>query len=257
MPRRSSMACRPMPGATLATSSAARSGCGATTRGPRRPNSSSPSRRIIRQPSTPTNGGSSGGSSPASCSTRGTRRRPIGSRARRFLRAGRTTASSISSRQVGSHCASSTIRRRRRRISRRSRTASPLRSRSLPPGVGRGGPLQGLDARSERRAHYQAAAPYPTAYYGQIARARLGLKDLPLRPAPERPDAAQLEIVRAIELLYGIGERDLVAGVLADLGDRAQDAGALTALGNIAVDNKDARATLLLGKAALARGLPL
>jgi len=124
-------------------------------------------------------------------------------------------------------------------------------------GYWQGRALEAMGRTSEARIHYQAAAQYPTAYYGQIARARLGLKDLPLRPAPERPDAAQLEVVRAIELLYGVGERDLVAGMLADLGDRAQDAGALTALGNIAVDNKDARATLLLGKAALSRGLPL
>src|SRR5262249_44071308 len=124
-------------------------------------------------------------------------------------------------------------------------------------GYWQGRALEAMGRDSEARAHYQAAAQYPTAYYRQIAPATLRLEDLPLRPALERPDGAQLEIVRAIELLYGIGERDLVAGVLADLGDRAQDAGALTALGNIAVDNKDARATLLLGKAALARGLPL
>src|SRR5262249_15292604 len=86
---------------------------------------------------------------------------------------------------------------------------------------------------------------------------RLGMKDLPLRASPERPDAGQLEVVRAVELLYGVGERDLIAGMLADLGDRAQDAGALTALGNLATENKDARATLLLGKGALAGGPPL
>jgi soluble lytic murein transglycosylase len=45
--------------------------------------------------------------------------------------------------------------------------------------------------------------------------------------------------------------------MLADLGDRAQDAGALAALGNLAIANQDARGTLLLGKAALSRGLPL
>jgi soluble lytic murein transglycosylase len=109
----------------------------------------------------------------------------------------------------------------------------------------------------EARAHYQAAAQYPTAYYGQIARARLGMNDLVLRPPPEQPGAAQLEVVRAVELLYGVGERDLVAGMLADLGDRIQDSGTLAALGTLATRNKDARAALLLGKAALARGLPL
>ena len=116
---------------------------------------------------------------------------------------------------------------------------------------------EAMGRQQEARAHYQAAAQYPTAYYGQIARARLGLKDLALRAPPERHGTAQHEVVRAIDLLYAIGERDLVAGMLADLGDRAQDAAALAALGDVATRNKDARAMLLLGKAALGRGLPL
>ena len=124
-------------------------------------------------------------------------------------------------------------------------------------GYWQGRASEAMGRNEEAHAHYRTAAQYPTAYYGQIARAKLGMKDLPLRPTPDRPDAAQLEVVRAVELLYGIGERDLIAGMLADLGDRAQDAGALSALGDLATRNKDARAVLLLGKAALARGLPL
>src|SRR5205085_10264542 len=63
---------------------------------------------------------------------------------------------------------------------------------------------EAMGRNSEAQAHYQAAAQYPTAYYGQIARGRLGMKDLVLRNAPTRPDAAQLEVVRAVELLYAI-----------------------------------------------------
>jgi soluble lytic murein transglycosylase len=116
---------------------------------------------------------------------------------------------------------------------------------------------EAMGRQQEARAHYQAAAHYPTAYYGQIARAKLGMKDLMLRPPPERHGTSQNEVVRAIDLLYAVGERDLVAGMLADLGDRAQDAPVLAALGEVATHNKDARATLLLGKGALGRGLPL
>jgi soluble lytic murein transglycosylase len=115
-----------------------------------------------------------------------------------------------------------------------------------------------LGRTSAARSHDQAAAQYPTAYYGQIARARLGLPDLVLRTPPERAGAAQLELVRAVELLYAAGGRDLVAGLVADLGERgAQDAVTLAALGDVTTRNKDARATLLLGKGALGRGLPL
>ena len=60
-----------------------------------------------------------------------------------------------------------------------------------------------------------------------------------------------------MEILYAVGQRDMVAGAAADLGDRLNDAGALAAIGEVAARNNDARAMLLLGKAALGRGLPL
>jgi soluble lytic murein transglycosylase len=117
---------------------------------------------------------------------------------------------------------------------------------------------EAMGRQQDARAHYQAAAQYPTAYYGQIARAKLGMKDLVLRSPPERHGTLLHEVVRAIDLLYAVGERDLISGMLADLGERAQqDAPVLAALGDVATRNKDARATLLLGKGALGRGLPL
>jgi soluble lytic murein transglycosylase len=129
-------------------------------------------------------------------------------------------------------------------------------------GYWQGRAAEALGRNSEARAHYEAAARYSTAYYGQIARARLGHKDLALRPPPEpmperRDTAARLEVARAIELLYAIDERDLIAGSLADLGERSNDVAALAAIGEVAARYKDARATLLLGKSALGRGLPL
>jgi soluble lytic murein transglycosylase len=60
-----------------------------------------------------------------------------------------------------------------------------------------------------------------------------------------------------MELLYAVGQRDMVAGAAADLGDRSTDAAALAAIGEVAARNGDARAMLLLGKAAIGRGLPL
>ncbi len=129
-------------------------------------------------------------------------------------------------------------------------------------GYWQGRAAEALGRREDARAYYEAAARYSTAYYGQLARARLGHKDLVLRPPPEPPadrrdTIARLEIVRAIELLYAIDERDLLAGALADLGERSIDTVALAALGEVTARHKDPRATLLLGKAALARGLPL
>jgi soluble lytic murein transglycosylase len=131
-----------------------------------------------------------------------------------------------------------------------------------PISLARAGYWQGRAAEAmgqiaEARAHYEAAARYPTAYYGQIARARLGHKDMPLRPPPERPDAAQLEVVRAVELLYEVGQNDLAVIAAAGLGDGSRDSVALAAVGKVTARHKDARAMVLLGKLALGRGLPL
>jgi len=129
-------------------------------------------------------------------------------------------------------------------------------------GYWQGRAAEALGRKDDARAHYEAAARYSTAYYGQIARARLGHHEIVVRPPPEPPlerrDAlARLEVGRAIELLYAIEQPDLVAGALADLGERATDALALAALGEVAARHQDSRSMTLLGKAALARGLPL
>ncbi len=117
---------------------------------------------------------------------------------------------------------------------------------------------EALGREQDARAFYETAARYPTAYYGQLARARLGLDEVTLRALPGPPaEHRPLEIARAFEILYAIDAGDLVAAMAADLGDKATDIGALAELGEIAVHHNDARASLLIGKAALARGLPL
>jgi soluble lytic murein transglycosylase len=110
----------------------------------------------------------------------------------------------------------------------------------------------------EARGHYEVAARYPTAYYGQLARARLNLDEVTLRELPQpSPEHRTLEVARAFEILYAIDERDLVAGMAADLADKATDPTALATLGEITARHGDARATLLIGKIALGHGLPL
>jgi len=118
--------------------------------------------------------------------------------------------------------------------------------------------LEALGRGEDARAYYEEAARNPTAYYGQLARARLGLDAIALRQLPEQPaEYRRLEIARAFEILYAIDERDLVAAMAADLADKATDAAALAALAEISTRHNDARATLLIGKAALGRGMPL
>jgi soluble lytic murein transglycosylase len=110
----------------------------------------------------------------------------------------------------------------------------------------------------EARQQYETAARYPTAYYGQLARARLGRTDIAVR-RPEMSDAQRaalrnVDVVRAVELLYAVGERDLVIPFVTDLAEKASDIGALVVIAEIASRSGDARATLHIGKAAQARG---
>ncbi|HYA07227.1 MAG TPA: lytic transglycosylase domain-containing protein [Xanthobacteraceae bacterium] len=116
---------------------------------------------------------------------------------------------------------------------------------------------EALGRGQDARTLYQEAAHYPTAYYGQLARARLGLDEVTLRALPEPPtEHRTLEIARAFEILYAVDERDLIAVMAADLGEKATDAAALATLAALAARHNDARATLLIGKAALSRGYP-
>ena len=116
---------------------------------------------------------------------------------------------------------------------------------------------EALGHTAEAKAYYERAARFTTTYYGQIAHARLGGSDLRIPgPPPSHPQASRLEIVRAMDMLYAIDERDLVASAVADLADRAPDPAALAAVAALVERREDARALALLGRTAVGRGLP-
>jgi peptidoglycan lytic transglycosylase len=121
--------------------------------------------------------------------------------------------------------------------------------------------IEAAGRRQEAYAHYAAAARHATTYYGQLAGARIGLTEVALASPPamsaaRRAALSRAEIVRAVVLLYEIGERRLVITFIADL-DRVNDAGALTLIAELARKHHHARAAVLMGKEAIARGLPL
>jgi soluble lytic murein transglycosylase len=131
-----------------------------------------------------------------------------------------------------------------------------------PTALARGGYWLGRAAEAagrsqDARAAYAAAAEQSTSYYGQLARAKLGLPQIELNGAPAARGRAieRLEIVRAVQLLYGLDEREIAIPIFADMGENG-DPDALVGLGELASRNGDARSMLLLGKAALNRGLP-
>jgi soluble lytic murein transglycosylase len=123
----------------------------------------------------------------------------------------------------------------------------------------RGRVAEAIGEKDEMRASYQAAARHTTAYYGQLARAKLGLDRIELRaPLPADPANDPLlsdERVRAADMLYAIGERDVVVSFVVDFAEESVDVTALAALGELTGRRNHARAMLEIGKTALARGL--
>ena len=126
-------------------------------------------------------------------------------------------------------------------------------------GYWRGRAADAMNKPQEAHAHYEQAARYGTAYYGQLARAKLGLSALALASSPvseadKRAALANSEIVRAVEILYATDQRDLVVPIAADLAERGSDLAMLAALGEQMAQHEDARCTLLIGRGVLGRG---
>jgi soluble lytic murein transglycosylase len=108
------------------------------------------------------------------------------------------------------------------------------------------------------RQQYESASRYPTAYYGQLARARLGRDDVVLLHSPPEPaDGNASEVLRAADILYEIGEADLALSFVSDLAEVSNDHAVIAGLGKLTARYNDAHAMLLVGKTALARGLPM
>ena len=124
----------------------------------------------------------------------------------------------------------------------------------------RGRAFEATGQSDEMKAQYETAARYPTAYYGQLARARIGMSEIALRPPP-RPQSTiegpSGDLLRAADTLYAMDELDLVLTFVSDLAESSSDVAMLSALGELTARHNDAQAMLVLGKTALARGLAL
>jgi len=123
----------------------------------------------------------------------------------------------------------------------------------------RGRAAEALGDSAAMWSGYEAAARHTTAYYGQLARAKLGVDAIALRtPSQAEPTHDVMltdELVHAADMLYDVGERDAAVSFFASLGEQSNDAQLLAALGELAGKRNDARSMLEIGKAALARGL--
>ena len=112
------------------------------------------------------------------------------------------------------------------------------------------------DARA--RASYEQAAAHSTTFYGQLARAKIGGPDQPLRaaPRPAKGDARD-EAVRVVELLFATGDKEIAAPLALDAAKRLESDAQVAALGDVVVRQRDAKLSLILGKSASYRGVAL
>jgi soluble lytic murein transglycosylase len=123
----------------------------------------------------------------------------------------------------------------------------------------RGRTFEATGQFDEMKAQYETAAGHPTAYYGQLARARLGLGKIALPPPASQANVESVssDLLRAADMLYAMGELDLVLTFISDVAETSSDVVTLRALGELTARHNDAQAMLVLGKTALARGLPM
>jgi soluble lytic murein transglycosylase len=133
---------------------------------------------------------------------------------------------------------------------------------ATPISVARAAYWQGRAAEAveaDASPYYRRAAEQPTTYYGQLARARLGMSELPVRRVlgPMMEPLDRLPAGRAIRLLTDAGARDLAAPLYKELAETLTSESDLDALAQIAADRNDVRAVLTVGKVALQRGFPM
>ncbi|HEY2247896.1 MAG TPA: transglycosylase SLT domain-containing protein [Bradyrhizobium sp.] len=122
-------------------------------------------------------------------------------------------------------------------------------------GYWKGRAAEAMGRSQEARAHYTSAAGQSTSYYGQLARAKLGLPQLGLNEPPRARGVERLEVVRAAQLLFDLDERDIAIPIFADMGENG-DVDVITGLGELTARFGYARGMILVGKAALNRGMP-
>lgn len=121
---------------------------------------------------------------------------------------------------------------------------------------------EAMGSTANARQQYGLAAEYSTAYYGQLARARIGQPELKVRAAPtasaaQRNAFARDEGVQIFKLLQKLDKSSLAIALAHDLAERLPDAAQVGLLAEIAKSDGDARTMTTIGKIALSRGMAL
>lgn len=106
------------------------------------------------------------------------------------------------------------------------------------------------------RTDYSRAATQHVAFYGQLARARLGLKEMPLSEidATRAPDTPALRVLAAI---VRTGDSGTTRTLALDLTRTVEDAPTMARVAALSAGVTDVRFQVSIGKLALQRGLPM
>ncbi len=108
------------------------------------------------------------------------------------------------------------------------------------------------------RGHYEEAAAHPATYYGQLARAKLGIASLPIRAISDAARGDErAEAIRVVELLYALDEKDIAEPLVMESARHLTDARQVAALATIVAARQEARLSLAVGKIASQRGFAL
>lgn len=116
----------------------------------------------------------------------------------------------------------------------------------------RGRAAEALGDETAARGFYRSAAESGSTFYGQLAAARVGLERPTLRQAA--PAQADTDFMRAFRSLYEADEKALALPLAIDAAKAGGRDGELAALADWIGRRRDARSSLLIGKAALVNG---
>jgi len=121
---------------------------------------------------------------------------------------------------------------------------------------------EAMGDKAEAIAQYRLAAAYPTTFYGQLAAARLGMKQLALSKPPEADSAtkkrfASREMVQAVQRFSAAGYDDRAQAFYMQLADTLTNPSEIALLAQMAEKSGKHQIALQIGKKAYVRGLPV
>jgi len=121
---------------------------------------------------------------------------------------------------------------------------------------------EALGERGEAQAQYRLAAAYPTTFYGQLASAKLGMKQLVLSSPPASDSATRQRfnsrpMVQAAQRLAAAGYPDRARLFYVRLAETLTNPTEVALLAQMAEKRGDHQLALQVGKKAYTRGLPV